>query len=322
VQHRTHRKILLADNSIAVIGGRNIADDYFDLSTHYNFLDSDLMIHGSAVSAMQASFDLYWNSPWALNPEDSGWEKNQPVITDFLTPNAQDQRLVALIADLSYQPQFTTCNDIQFVTDYPGSGVNYRKVFPAIAAELESAKSEVIAESPYFVLRSDGAEMINKLTGRGVQLSILTNSLKSTDAYYTVAPLFPSLSALAQPNFKLFAYNGAPPTAYDSIPNRSDRWGVHAKRGVIDESTVLIGTYNIDPRSANLNSELMVICRGNRDLAMQTKNSILARIEQSKLVLDNTKEPDADALIGDAPWKSIAMMFVAMPVSKVFDFLL
>jgi phosphatidylserine/phosphatidylglycerophosphate/cardiolipin synthase-like enzyme len=108
----------------------------------------------------------------------------------------------------------------------------------------------------------------------------------------------------------------------DSIPNRSDRWGVHAKRGVIDESTILIGTYNIDPRSANLNSELMVICRGNRDLAMEMKNSILARIDQSKIVLDGTKDPDADALIGDAPWKSIAMMFIAMPVSKVFDFLL
>ena len=322
VQHRTHRKIVLADNEVAIIGGRNIADDYFDLSHHYNFLDTDLIVRGPAVGAMQERFNLYWNSPWALSPDDSGWEKDRPVINDFLSKNEADAATLASISELNNDLKSTTCNDIRFVTDYPGSGVNYRKVFPAIVEELDAAKSEVFAESPYFVLRSDGAAMVKNLTSRGVRLSILTNSLKSTDAFYTVAPLFPSLTNLAMNNFRLYAYSGNPPTAYDSISNRSDRWGVHSKRGVIDESTVLIGTYNIDPRSANLNSELMVVCRGNRDLAMQVKNSILARIEQSAVVLEDEREPNGDALIGGASWNSLIMMFISIPVSKVFEFLL
>lgn len=322
VQHRTHRKILLGDRNVAIIGGRNIADDYFDLSHHYNFLDSDLLIRGPVVAAMQESFDLYWNSPWALNPADSGWERDTPVISDFLSPSEQDAEVHETIARVEADMTTHTCNDLHFVTDYPGSGVNYRKVFPAIAAELELAKTEVIAESPYFVLRGDGAAMIRALTGRGVRLNILTNSLKSTDAYYTVAPLLSSLKGLVQENFTLHTYSGAIPAAYASIPNRSNRWGVHSKRGVIDESTIMIGTYNIDPRSANLNSELMVVCRGNRDLALQMKNNILARMKQSHLLLDGTNSPDVDNLIGDAPWKSVIAMIIAIPVSSMFDFLL
>ncbi|MFT5447340.1 MAG: putative cardiolipin synthase [Gammaproteobacteria bacterium] len=58
VQHRTHRKILLADGRSAIVGERNIADDYFDLSAHYNFLDSDVSISGDIVGAMRESFDL------------------------------------------------------------------------------------------------------------------------------------------------------------------------------------------------------------------------------------------------------------------------
>ena len=66
----------------------------------------------------------------------------------------------------------------------------------------------------------------------------------------------------------------------------------------------------------------MVVCRGNRDLAMQVKNSILARIEQSAVVLEDEREPNGDALIGGASWNSLIMMFISIPVSKVFDFLL
>ncbi len=319
VHHRTHRKMLVTDGKEAIIGGRNIANDYFDLGPHYNFLDSDILVEGPAVKAMRESFDLYWNSIWAVLPEDDATDVAE---TDISVPSEKDTEALALIKSIETKEFKTTCNDIRFITDYPGSGVNMRQVFPAIAKLMSDAKKEVLAESPYLVLRKDGQAVVKELTKRGVALKILTNSLRSTDAYYTVAPLIGNLNGIKTPGFKLYAYGGYPLEDYGRFPPKSERWGVHSKRAVIDDDIVLIGTYNIDPRSANLNSELMLVCKGNKDLATHMRASIEARIHQSNMVLDGDGKPNVSALIADAETKDIIMMLIAMPLSSMFDFLL
>lgn len=319
MQHRTHRKMVIVDGTSAIIGGRNIADDYFDLGDHYNFLDSDVLVEGPAVKSIRESFDLYWQSDWAVPPgsDDAG-----APISDLTVPNEKDVAAHHLITTLKTGEVRTTCNDLQFVTDYPGSGVNFRRVYPAITKVMATAKKEVLAESPYFVLRKDGQDVIKALTERGVKLRVLTNSLRSTDAYYTVAPLFLNLKRISMAGFQLYAYGGYPLENYGQFAARSERWGVHAKRAVIDDSTVMIGTYNIDPRSANLNSELMLICRNNVALAIAMRASIEARIKQSNLVLDGSNEPFLGALTGNAERNSYLMMLLSVPLSSMFDFLL
>jgi putative cardiolipin synthase len=319
IHHRTHRKILLIDGKEATIGGRNIADDYFDLGAHYNFLDSDVIVEGPAVVAMRETFDLYWNSPWAVLPEE---DTTDIAETDISVPTAKDIETLALITSLETKEIKSVCSDVRFITDYPGSGVNMRRVFPAITELLAFAKKEVLAESPYLVLREDGQVVVKELTKRGVALKILTNSLRSTDAYYTVAPLIGNLSQIKTPGFKLYAYGGYPLDDYGRFPPRSERWGVHSKRAVIDDETVLIGTYNIDPRSANLNSELMLVCKGSPDLAAEVRASIEARIRQANLVLDGDENPNLSGLIAGADTKSIVLMLLSMPLSSMFDFLL
>lgn len=319
VQHRTHRKILLADAVAAMVGGRNIADDYFDLSSHYNFLDSDVVVRGPAVSDMQESFDLYWESPWSTRwtePEDLAAGAGESL----LAPRADDEKLVADIAGLPLALPSHTCNNLRFVTDYPGVGLQNRRVFQAITEVLASAKQEVFAESPYFVLRDDGVAVLQSITERGVEVNVLTNSLHSTDAYYTVSPLYFSLRSLAVDNFKLFAYAGHAPKVTAAFPG-SQRWGVHSKRAVIDDDTIMIGTYNIDPRSANLNSELMVVCRGNTELAAQMRQDMASRIEDSQLVIGGG-EVESSNLIGDASLRSLLLMGVVTPVASLFNFLL
>lgn len=319
IHHRTHRKMLVTDGKEAIIGGRNIADDYFDLGTHYNFLDSDIAVEGPAVKAMRESFDLYWNSVWAVLPID---DESDIAETDISKPTDKDNETLALIKSLETKELKTVCNDVRFITDYPGSGVNMRQVFPAISKLMADAKKEVLAESPYLVLREDGQTVVKELTKRGVALKILTNSLRSTDAYYTVAPLIVNLSAIKTPGFKLYAYGGYPLEDYGRFPPKSERWGVHSKRAVIDDDTVLIGTYNIDPRSANLNSELMLVCKGSKELADHVRVSIEARIHQSNLVLNGDDSPNLSALIAEAETKNIVMMLISMPLSSMFDFLL
>lgn len=321
VQHRTHRKILLVDGRKAMIGGRNIADPYFDLSPEYNFLDSDVIVEGAVVAAMQESFDLYWDSQWATTPEVLA-EGDDALLeaTALLAERVEDNRLLAAIQGMGVTAPAYACPDVRFVTDYPGAGVQNRRVYTAITETLSEAQLQVTAESPYFVLRGEGLEAVQALTERGVALRVLTNSLYSTDAFYTVAPLYFSLDTLAQARFELFAYSGARPETNEAFPG-SQRWGVHSKRAVIDDDTIMIGTYNIDPRSANLNSELMIVCHGSPALAAQMRVDLEARISRAHRVIDG-EQVESGQLLGDADWRSLALMGAVAPVASLFDILL
>jgi len=145
-------------------------------------------------------------------------------------------------------------------------------VFNAIVEELGHARQEVVVESPYFVIKSGGYAVLEDLHKRGVGVRVLTNSLASTDASYAVGALYPWLGSLADTGLTLSAYGGKPlPAQSTDLGGGTPRWGLHAKRAVIDGETTLLGTYNIDPRSANLNSELMLVCRGQRALAAEAE---------------------------------------------------
>ncbi|MEM1232141.1 MAG: phosphatidylserine/phosphatidylglycerophosphate/cardiolipin synthase family protein [Pseudomonadota bacterium] len=326
VQHRTHRKLLIADGEAAIIGGRNIADEYFDLSPDYNFLDSDALVRGEVVAAMRESFDLYWDSPWArtLDARTAATDDGARDAEGFLVPTVADRAVAQAARTLPLTLPVHQCGDVRFVTDYPGLAVRNRQVYNAIVDLLAEAKAEVLAESPYFVLRGDGLDALQSLTDRGVRLSVLTNSLYSTDAYYTVGPLFFSLAPLQPTGMHLYAYSGGPPepvAARSALFSGSERWGVHSKRAVIDDATVLLGTYNIDPRSANLNSELILVCRDAPALAAVLRRDLEARMARSEPVLDGATLARR-ALLGRADWRDQLVMLIVAPVASAFDILL
>lgn len=320
--HRTHRKLLAADRQRAIIGGRNIGDDYFDLSTHYNFLDSDLLIDGPVAASIADSFDLYWDSDWVTRHHDVASDAGAASRPDLLGPATPGE--LALLAGLQqHTAQHTpsTCHDTHFVTDYPGSGVERRKVYPELTRLAREAREQILIETPYLVLLEDGRAVLQALAERGVQLRFLTNSLYSTDAFYTVASLAKGLDQLQLPGLEVWAYGGSPLAGSDRAP-ASPRWGVHAKRAVFDDHTIVIGTYNIDPRSANLNSELMVVCRGNAELARQVQTSIGARMAQSRVVVGTDQPGGFDALVEGADSDSLFKMRAITPFTHLLDILL
>ena len=322
MQHRTHRKLLAVDRERAIVGGRNIGDDYFDLSAHYNFLDSDLLIEGPIANAIVDSFELYWASEWVTAPDTASVNAQEKLADDMLgPPSATELALAEELRQFTPKHPNSVCPDMQFVTDFPGSGVERRKVFLAINALAQEAKREITVESPYLVLRSDGATEVARVTQRGVKLRFLTNSLGSTDAFYTVARLADGLADLHMPKLEVWAYQGAPLATY-TRPAASQRWGVHAKRAVFDDDTVAIGTYNIDPRSANLNSELIVICRGDRGLAQAMKTSMQARLAQSLPVIGTAHPGGEAALLGQADPAAVWRMRAITPLASFLDFLM
>jgi putative cardiolipin synthase len=334
VQHRTHRKMLLVDGESAVIGGRNIGDDYFDLSPHYNFLDSDVLIHGPIVRSMVDSFAQYWDSQWTARP-DSMATKDELVGGDapsgtslWLHGNVQDISLAAELTGRAPMHRSHRCGDVQFVTDHPGPGVERRVVFQEIARLSREAKEIIRLESPYFVLRDDGMKVVHDIVDRGVNLQLLTNGLHSTDAYYTVAALLPTLGDLRREGLQLYAYNGEELPTQNGRPASSKengattRWGVHAKRAVFDDRIVVVGTYNIDPRSANLNSELMLVCRDNAELAREAVESFEIRKQQAIPILGADNAQGAAGLFKKTDRKKIVLTYAVMPLAWLLDFLL
>jgi cardiolipin synthase C len=324
-QHRSHRKLLIIDGTTVLTGGRNIANDYFDLSDHYNFLDSDLEVSGPIVATVLQSFDVYWNSRLAAEPASD--PEPDAEAAKFVVPQAGDAALLERLratGELYRQShQAHECRDLRFVTDFPNQGEASRNVFKAIVEELARAKREAVVESPYFVIKSGGYAVLEDLHKRGVRVRVLTNSLASTDAEYAVAALYPWLGSLADTGLTLSAYGGAPlPSQSTNLRGGTPRWGVHSKRGVIDGETTLLGTYNMDPRSANLNSELMLVCRGQPALAAEVLASIAAREAASGRVIDRGKIVQRSALLGAAPLAHRIRFLLEMPIANLFSFLL
>lgn len=319
VQHRSHRKLLIVDGVKLITGGRNIGNEYFDLSEHYNFLDSDVEISGPIVQDVQKSFLTYWTSEYANIPE---------VVIGKVKLDFVEEKKINIVLKWLKQKKFNTkvytCNDIDFITDSPGVEFQNRKIWPYLLQKLTSVSTSIDVESPYFVLRSDGLKLMQNLSKRKVSQTYLTNSLYSTDAYYTVSAIIPTLVSLEKLDAKIFLYNGESANSED-FPltdfSQSKRWGLHSKRAVLDNKHTLIGTYNIDPRSANLNSEVLISCNNNEQIAEATlKNMLQRRSHAWRLFQKDTGQ--LSALTHKASFSQKVKFILIMPLASLFNFLL
>lgn len=320
LQHRSHRKLLIIDGEEFMTGGRNIGDEYFDLSPHYNFLDADVWIKGPIAQTAQKSFDLYWNSEMSFQPEAKSTKALDTVLSYF-KENEEDQALHQLLDEkkesLASLKEFE-CRDIEFVTDLPGFSEEHRRVYYVLSQAMKESDKAIVGESPYFIMAKGAYHVLDELRKKNVQIKVLSNSLHSTDAYYTISALFPSLDDIKETQIQLFAYNGQ---ALYASQNKEARWGVHAKRAVIDKKNVLIGTYNIDPRSANLNSEVLITCRNNKELAEEVQNSIENRMKNSwEIVGPDVYAPEF--ILNESSTMQKLSFILAMPLASYLKNLL
>lgn len=363
-QFRSHRKLMVIDGGIperqqAITGGRNIADEYFDLSPEYNFRDSDIFIQGSLVRAMEQSFNLFWNSaiveqaPVVAPPEHlvaklgypeklrflkthilessaTTYERETAKARSYVTQNSHDKIYLDLLAKkgeraLEKEPR-GVCTNTTFIADYPGSSHFRNIIFENIRQEFARAESKVQIESPYLILKSDGHALVKSLIKQGVVLDILTNSLNSTDAFYTSGALYPRIDGLTSTGARVWLYSGVYPYDLDPIvpSTRSldTRWGLHSKRAIIDEKTVLVGTFNADPRSKNLNAEMAVICRDNPGLGLAASKDFEKRLTQSVELDEHGQAKDGRSLLFGADWKKKMEFYLTTPFSNLLDFLL
>src|ERR1700720_1141933 len=268
INHRMHNKLFVADNALAITGGRNIGNEYFTRDPHYNFIDLDVVAAGAIVPELSASFDAFWNSKYAypiasLAAPVSAEPKSAapPESEGAGNPNWLEAELDAGRLHLTWVPA-TVLADRPAKIASDASSEEEVTFADDFATLMRSAQQELIVISPYFVPGKDGVALFARLIDEGVHIRILTNSLASTDsplvhngyARYRVQLLKLGIE-LSEVRPKL----GQKRARFH--PFRSSNASLHAKALVIDQKTVFIGSMNMDARSARTNSELGLVLR-------------------------------------------------------------
>jgi putative cardiolipin synthase len=270
VNHRMHNKILVADNAVAIVGGRNIGNHYFEVATDANFRDLDIAAAGPVVRDISGVFDHFWNSDWAV-PVSALVEQPytdadlQGAVRSFREraaadryPYPLDQDIADLRADLtSIRDNFIWAPG-QIVWDDPDdikAGVEHGRLDKAFYRKLDTLQKELLIESAYFVARERGIEKAKQLNDRGVRMRVLTNSLASNDVLAAHAGYAKYREALLANGVELYELRPDAGAIKKKVLSGQSKAALHTKAIVFDRESVFIGSFNLDPRSANLNTE-------------------------------------------------------------------
>lgn len=322
VQYRNHRKLMVRDGEEAITGGRNIADEYFDLSKSFNFLDRDATVEGEIVKSMDGTFENFWNSEMAevpgepRRPTPNGGMKNdtsyQQRLNQFermkkkagelFQADEETEKALKLVEESGKENFFRNekhpCPKIAFASDREGNrsgkeGETYRLLRKEISKWMdEEIKDEVVLDTPYFLPSPLTQKLLDYLQSKKAKVKLFTNSLASTDAIHVAAVFNDSvMSYTPYDEFKAFVYKGNY-SGEQNLPEETKNaaWGTHSKTIVFNDSAFMVGSFNLDNRSNSYNTELAVFCSGSPELTTEIKTNIMKRMENA-VPLDSNGDP-------------------------------
>ncbi len=317
VNQRMHNKILAVDNQIAVVGGRNIADEYFSVQPNQYFSDIDLLAVGPIVRDASASFDKFWNS-----------ELSVPV-NALVGKQPTEQDLKALVAELGdqwvqheaheYRKRLEDSDFKMKIKNHelgliwaPGKVVydkpeqithddqeDHLTLFGAyLKPQVKNTDREFLLISPYLIPGDPGMALFRSLRQKGVKISILTNSLAATDVAVVYGAYADYRKPLLELGINLFELKpNADINDNDAGSTYSSTSSVgailHAKTLVFDRADVFVGSMNLDPRSVYLNTELALVVTSPKlaeqvcdlfDRMTSLESSLQLTLENDKLV--------------------------------------
>ena len=277
LNRRMHNKLWIADSAVAVIGGRNLGDAYFNASQKTDFGDLDVLAAGPVVADMARSFDRFWNSDLAV-PVDALVAAPHEAASSKFAATEMAEREAQFLESEYVRSLRTTALDRQVragtvplivapasvLYDVPGvqraatddTADRKETIFSVMRQSVESAQHDVVLVTPYLVPGASGVAMLCAIADRGVRVRILTNSLVSTDVPVVHAGYARYRPQMLACGVELFEMR---PGGLASVPTRiglSSGASLHTKAVVIDGEAVFIGSMNLDPRSARLNTEV------------------------------------------------------------------
>jgi cardiolipin synthase C len=267
-----HNKLMVADNAAAIVGGRNIGDIYYGVNTIANYRDLDVFAVGPVVRDLSRVFDRYWNSPStvpiaAIVDRAYGAADLEAVLirlreaiaaADYPYPIDQDlEELAARGAELRDNLVWAHGRIIADDPEAIARGQESDDVVEFIRGRVAQLKKELLAESPYFVLPAQAQATVKALHERNVRVRVLTNSLASNDMLAAHSGYAKTRRRLLESGMELYELRpdtDAFRSGWSLLSGRSPA-ALHAKAMVFDREAVFIGSFNLDPRSAVINTE-------------------------------------------------------------------
>ena len=306
VNRRMHNKSMTADNQVTLVGGRNVGDEYFGAATDKGFSDLDVLAAGPVVREVSAVFDEYWNSdvayPIAALAADANAQANLQAqrgkvsgraLALRATPYAVELAQTGLARTLAegrlpvYRGRGTVIADSPSKVTRPPEDASTHAI-PKLAAILSQAQRELILVSPYFVPGEKGTRWLREIVARGVRVTVLTNSFAATDVRAVHAAYSRYREALLQAGVTLYELK-PDATRGGSAAKKltgSSHASLHAKAYMVDATTLFVGSLNLDPRSARLNTEMGVVlespelCASLREPFERALGDIAYRVER------------------------------------------
>ncbi len=304
LNQRMHNKTFTVDGKVSITGGRNVADEYFGYDHQYNFRDRDVLLLGGMTGDIQTSFDQFWGDALSI-PVDKLISSKDKINTNFnalhqyacdpanFEPKIRKQinNLPAVFKEIEQAGALHWLNGVEYISDLPGkndgnkflggSGLSTQRLISLV----QNAKKSVTIQTPYLVTTDLSKKLFKTLVNNGVEVKILTNSLASNDNLEAFSGYQRDRKALLKTGVKIFEFK---PDAQIRKKVMSEVmegklqempiFGLHAKSMVIDDDITVIGTFNLDPRSANLNTESITIIPSKK-VALSVKAGMLEEME-------------------------------------------
>lgn len=326
LNHRMHNKLFVADNRVAIIGGRNIGAEYLGLNPKYNFYDLDVLGVGPMARQGSTVFDRYWNSPLVvevsrldLKTTPGDLPEMMAKVTARLTAAPELSRFPPppqdWTAELQALPATLQPGQSRVVADRPGEEAVRHWMPQAIRTLIGAAKRELLIANAYIIPDQDMIDLLHALTARGVTVRILTNSLATTDVPAVNSHYKLWRRDLIQAGVQLHELRpdaALKAAAADTPPISSVFLGLHAKAIVLDRERVFVGSMNLDPRSEGVNSEMGVV----------VESPGLGRIAAS--AMDEAMKPENSWRVdldpdGDLRWVSGVQVLRFQPARSFWD---
>lgn len=284
LDYRMHNKLLVVDNALALIGGRNIGDQYFQIAPGSQFADEDVFAAGPIARQLSATFDDYWNSPLAIPARALAADQASPAAlsehraelqeqdrqlqadgVDYVRRVASGEPFAGLLSGrlpLVWAQAEVVCDSPQKKQVENGAMLG-SLMQRAVVGATRAVSSELLLVTPYLIPGREGMQLLKELRARGVRVRVLTNSLESSTMLVAQAgymhyrrPLLEDGVELYEVRSRLGDARGSGQTAAIS---RYGNYSLHAKIFVFDRQKVFIGSMNFDQRSMHLNTEIGLI---------------------------------------------------------------
>jgi len=288
---RMHNKSFTVDNQVSIIGGRNIADEYFELLTDAEFVDFDMLATGPVAAGVSGTFDRFWNHKLSVPVEALRKNKELPDL-ETARANVDKDSIAASQSIYGRALDSLLLNDIiedrvalfpaesMVVTDDPDKLLNkvsseQKVLLTALAETIDDAVSEVVVITPYFIPGKNGVEYWRRIANKGVRVVIVTNSLASNNHVPVHSAYARYRHDMIDAGVELYEIRvDASQTPSDDTKNAYDSLTLHTKLALMDRRYTLVGSLNLDPRSIDINTEFGVFI-DNTDLAGDITERVL-----------------------------------------------